>query len=172
MREKLENSILKALQKLIESDIDIIKNKTREECINHKLAQYLEEELRNTNIPFGNVDIEYNKYKENEKGTNGRLIRPDIIAHERKSGNKNNLIVIEAKKDYSLKNDRKKVMDLVDSAEYEYSLGVLISYFPTKDYIKVKFYKGTNNWTERKLNKSSQQDTTPNASSASLGQGR
>ncbi len=154
MREKMKNCILKALQKLIEEDIDIIENATKEECINHKLAQYLEMKLNEENIPYGKVDIEYNKYKEDQKKmTRGRAIRPDVIVHERRSGAKNNLIVIEAKKGYPSKNDRQKVTDLVDSTKYRYSLGALISYLPNKNYIKIKFYNGNDSWDEQKLMK-------------------
>jgi hypothetical protein len=154
--KKMKDCVLKALQKLIEDDIDIIENATKEECINHKFAQHLERNLKEENILFGKVDIEYNKYKEDEKKmTNGRTIRPDVIVHERRSGNKNNLIVIEAKKGYPSKSDRQKVTDLVDSDNYRYSLGALISYFPNKNYIKVKFYNGNNRWDEQTLKKNS-----------------
>jgi hypothetical protein len=156
MREKMKNCILEALQDLIDEDIDIIKNATKEECINHKFAQYLERRLNEAKIPFGKVDIEYNKYKEGEKKmTNGRTIRPDVIVHERRSGNKDNLIVIEAKKGYSSAHDVKKVTDLVDSSKYKYKLGVLVSYLPDKEYIKVKFYNAFDDWLEEKLTKNS-----------------
>ena len=103
-----QGCVLQALMLVIKSDADLIETQPREECVNHKLAQYLENVLYERNL-LGNcsVDIEYNKYKEDEKKTsNGRNIRPDIIAHERRSGNKNNLIVIEAKKGYDVKQDR------------------------------------------------------------------
>ena len=59
------------------------------------------------------VDIEYDKYKEDKKKkSNGQLIRSDVIVHQRKSANRNNLIVIEAKKKYPSKHDRAKVTDL------------------------------------------------------------
>ncbi len=146
---KLQKSVFEALKLLIKNDIEIIKNKTKEECINHKLAQYLENILLNEKIlTVHNVDIEYNKYKKGEKkSADGRNIRPDIIVHERKSGNRNNLIVIEAKKDYESEKDRGKIRNLVQNKEtYSYSLGVAISYLPNKDYIKIKFLTPDNCW--------------------------
>lgn len=154
MGKKLKDSILEALKLLIKNDIGIINNSIKEECINHKFAQYLEEILKRKKILSShNVDIEYDKYKENEKKTSqGQKIRPDIIVHQRKSGNKNNLIVIEAKKNYPSKNDTNKVNDLVNSEKYHYSLGALISYLPNKEYIKVKFKKD-NEWEKFKMSK-------------------
>ena len=151
---ELHESILEALKILIELDKDLIKTQPKEECINHKLAQYLETVLKERNL-LGtcSVDMEYNKYKKDEKkASNGRHIRPDIIAHERKSGNTNNLIVIEAKKDNDRKEDREKVCDLVDSLDYQYAVGAVISYFPHREYLKVKFYAG-GEWTRYLMNK-------------------
>jgi ABC-type branched-subunit amino acid transport system substrate-binding protein len=139
---ELHKCIFQALRMLIEADEDLIRTQPKEECINHKLAQYLETVLKKRNL-LGtcSVDIEYNKYKADAKKiANGRNIRPDIIAHERKSGNASNLIVIEAKKNYDNSGDRQKVKELMDSQDYQYSAGAVISYFPRKPYIKIKFY--------------------------------
>jgi len=147
--------IFEALKMLVQNDGDLIENQPKEECINHKLAQYVEIVLSKRNL-LGNcsVDIEYNKYKEDEKkSSDGRPIRPDIIAHERKSGDKNNLIVIEAKKGYGTKGDRDKVTDLVANVKYNYSVGAVISYLPGKKYIKVKFPKQDGTWKNYLLNK-------------------
>lgn len=138
----LQEAIIQALKKLIETDKDLIETQPKEESINHKLAQYLEAVLREKNL-LGpcSVDMEYNKYREDEKkSSNGRYIRPDIIFHKRRSGNENNLIVIEAKKNYDNRGDREKVMNLVNSRDYQYSVGAVISYFPERKYVKVKFY--------------------------------
>jgi len=135
---ELQQSIIQALKMLIKEDSDLIDTQPKEESINHKLAQYLEVVLKGKNL-LDNccVDIEYNKYKEGEKkSSNGRYIRPDIISHKRRSGNEDNLIVIEAKKMYDTKDDREKVIDLVDSQNYQYSVGAVISYFPKKNISK------------------------------------
>ena len=34
----------------------------------------------------------------------------------------------------------KKVIDLVDSPNYQYSVGAVVSYFPKRKYVKIKFY--------------------------------
>ena len=150
-----QECIVQALKLLVQYDADLIDTQPKEECINHKLAQYLESVLYEKNL-LGNccVDIEYNKYKEDEKKTsNGRNIRPDIIVHERKSGNRNNLIVIEAKKGYDVKQDRDKVVDLVNSEDYQYSVGAVISYFPKRKHLKIKFYTQEGTWKRYLVNK-------------------
>jgi hypothetical protein len=139
---ELQKSIIQALKMLIKVDSDLIETQPKEESINHKLAQYLEAVLDEKNLlGYCCVDIEYNKYKEGEKkGSNGRYIRPDIISHKRRSGNEDNLIVIEAKKNYDSRRDREKVIDLVDNKNYQYSVGAVISYFPKREHVKIKFY--------------------------------
>ncbi len=153
---ELQESVIDALRLLIQYDSELIKNQPREECINHKLVQYLEAVLIKKKIlTKHDVDLEYNKYKENEKKmSNGRYIRPDILVHERRSGNRNNLIAIEAKKGYSSCGDKKKIKNLVENREkFSYAIGVTIAYLPGKDYVKINFLLGTNNWQFYRLNK-------------------
>lgn len=152
---KLQESIVQALVILIKSDNELIKTQLKEECINHKLAQYLEQVLLKKDLLKNlDVDMEYNKYKNDKnKSPNGYNIRPDIIVHERQSGNKNNLIVIEAKKGYDTKADRRKVEDLVNSEGYRYTVGALISYFPMRAHIKIKFLTSGRNWEKYVLDK-------------------
>jgi len=144
---ELQDSIVAALRILVESDNDLIKTQPKEECINHRFARCLERVLSDRGLlDMCDVDIEYDKYMQGEKkGSDGRNIRPDILIHERRSGDKNNLIVIEAKKDYETKNDRNKVIDLVSSNKYRYSVGAVVSYFPRRDYLRIKFFDDT--WT-------------------------
>lgn len=147
--------IFEALMILVNDDGDLIESQTKEECINHKLAQYVEFRLYKRNL-LGNcsVDIEYNKYRADEKKNSyGRPIRPDIIAHERKSGNINNLIVIEAKKGYGTPWDKGKVTDLVANVKYSYSVGAVISYLPGQKHVKIKFFKQDETWENYQLNK-------------------
>jgi hypothetical protein len=153
--DELQESIIEALKLLIQYDTDLIKTQPKEECINHKLANYLELILiKKKLLNKQDVDIEYDKYKENEeKLSRGRNIRPDIIVHERRSGNRNNLIVIEAKKHYDAKKDRDKVTDLVNSRGFSYRLGAVISYFPSRENIKVKFFTQHGTWKRYLLNK-------------------
>lgn len=154
---ELQKLIMKALKLLIENDIELIRNQSREECINHKFAQYLEELLKSRGVLTKlelNVDVEYDKYKEDEKKSScGRNIRPDIIVHKRKSGNKNNLMVIEAKKNYIDEKDRYKIMDLVKNKDFEYSLGAGAAYLPNRNYMKIKFFLPGDTWENYQLNK-------------------
>jgi hypothetical protein len=76
--------------------------KVNERSLTHKYAEYLQEEF-----PEWNVDCEYNRDGHDTKkiisyirkidNENARTVYPDIIIHHR--GTKNNLVVIEAKKD-------------------------------------------------------------------------
>jgi hypothetical protein len=150
---ELQKSIVEALKMLVESDNDLIKTQPKEECINHRFARCLERVLSDKGLlDLCDVDIEYDKYMEGEKKvSDGRNIRPDILIHERRSGDKNNLIVIEAKKGYETEKDRMKVIDLVSSNKYRYSVGAVVSYFPRRDYVRIKFFDG--NWTIYRLDK-------------------
>jgi hypothetical protein len=152
---ELQKAILDALKLLIRNDVDLIESQPKEECINHRLARHLEDVLLEKGLlKKQDVDIEYNKYKEDEKeSSQGCNIRPDILVHRRKSGNKDNLIVIEAKKDYNSKGDRQKVEDLVSSESFSYSVGAMISYFPKREHIKIKFFTSGGAWKIYLLNK-------------------
>jgi hypothetical protein len=152
---ELQKAILDALKLLIRDDIDLIESQPKEECINHRLARHLEcTLLKRGLLKKKDVDIEYNKYKEDEEKTSqGRNIRPDVLVHRRKSGNKDNLIVIEAKKHYDSKGDRQKVEDLVSSERFAYSVGAVISYFPKREHIKIKFFTSGDAWKIYLVNK-------------------
>lgn len=154
---KLQESLIEALKILIKCDIDLIENQPKEECINHRFAQYLEQVLKHENSLRElkiNVDVEYDKYKENEKKSpEGNNIRPDIIAHKRKSGNKNNLIVIEAKKKYNDQKDIRNITNLVNNKKFNYSLGAGVAYLPDKNYMRIRFLLRDNTWENYRLNK-------------------
>lgn len=155
--QEYQEYIIEALKSLIKFDEELIENQPKEECINHRLALYLEEILRKKELSKEqkvNVDVEYDKYKEDKKkSSDGKNIRPDIIVHKRKSGNKNNLIVIEAKKKYIDKKDKTKIRDLVNNEKFKYSLGVGVAYLPDKNYMKIKFLLSNNMWEIYQLNK-------------------
>ena len=155
--KKLQKHILSALKLLIEFDIELIKNQPKEECINHRFAQHLETILKNNRLLEKykiNVDVEYNLYEESKKKSSaGKNIRPDIIAHKRKSGKRNNLLIIEAKKGYINKEDKDKIVYLVNSDKFKYSLGFGVAYLPNKDYMKIKFLLSNNIWEIYRLDK-------------------
>lgn len=125
--------------------------------INHKLAQYVElyTKCLLPELSAIDVDVEYNKYKNDPKKMCGSIpIRPDILVHNRQSGNIENYLAIEAKKHYSTEHDKKKIKYLVDNQEYNYLLGCLVSYQPSKNYFIVQFLQqGSSVWERLKFRK-------------------
>lgn len=108
-------------------------------CINHQLANHLADEL----IPLvGNdrkmfADIEFNREGVNYKAVTSdgeeRIVRPDIIIHNRRSGGeKMNFLVVECKKasqsKEALEDDGKKILALMQDGRYEYSFGLQVVY--------------------------------------------
>ena len=157
MYDYFKEVIIYAAKKLVENDTILIDTKVKEECINHKLALYIEEKIRaEEKIDFSSldVDLEYDKRIEQSKKVDGRPIRPDILVHQRKSGDKNNFVALEAKKDYWSRSDRRKIKKLVCENSFQYLLGCTISYLPEKAYLLIRFFqKKTNNWLEIRYNK-------------------
>jgi len=89
-KKSIKTLIEKALKELIRRDIGLIHRKAREECIDHRLACYLEQFLSEYKCGIEyNVDLEYNKnYNDPKKiiideNKNIKAIRPDIIIHKR-----------------------------------------------------------------------------------------
>ncbi len=142
---------------MCENDLVLIENKLKEECINHKLAVYIE---RNKNdyreLENIDVDLEYNQYEEDPKKMMDQTpIRPDILVHKRGSGNLNNYIAIETKKSYSSQHDKNKVEHLVKSPAFQYSWGCLVSFQPERDYLIVQFLvSDSDTWERYRYNKS------------------
>jgi DNA-directed RNA polymerase specialized sigma54-like protein len=149
--EEIKKIITKALETLYIDDAIIIDRSTKEECINHRLAIALDKALVKTAHKGLNVDVEYNRNftKNNESifdkrsyppktikiGEEVKVIIPDIIIHKRGS-NKDNLLCIEAKKEYtatSEQKDYKKIIGLLN-APYNYSYGCLVEYQPAEEY--------------------------------------
>ncbi len=156
-KKSIKTLIERALKELIRRDVGLIHRKVKEECINHRLACYLEWFLSEYESEYS-VDLEYNKnYKDPKKiiideNKNIKAIRPDIIIHERET-NANNLIVFEIKKNYTDRHDLKKIKGLLRNP-YKYKYGCLISYLPTRKYIKVKLLsEQSKNVEEFRVNK-------------------
>lgn len=96
------------------------------------------------------VDIEFNREGINKKKIIGCkseefVVRPDIIIHNRKSGDqKKNFLIVECKKYEApfaeIEEDRKKVRAFMDNPKYSYYFGLQVIY--KKDEIKgLLFYK-------------------------------
>ncbi|MBT4482481.1 MAG: hypothetical protein HOC71_02245 [Candidatus Latescibacteria bacterium] len=151
MIDQVEDAIKKAFQKLRGRDGDLFEcpveenahydsRKLHEVCINHKLANYLEEylfsEIDNLKEIFI-TDIEFNREGVNFKslqydGQENR-VRPDIIIHNRRSGaEKINFLVVECKKDSATHEEKakdiKKIEAFLTDNRYEYEFGLQAVY--------------------------------------------
>ena len=144
IRQRLEM----ALELFYEKDMPLVNVKAAERALTHKLAEHLQKLF-----PDYDVDCEYNKIKNGDpkkvrmlmkKHTECKqgcdncaagkcVIYPDIIVHHREEG-KDNLLVIEAKTDWSKENacrDGEKLDALTGDADYHYQLGVSFRFCST-----------------------------------------
>jgi len=164
MKHKIRQALAKAFSTLkrddgslfdceIEEEFGYDSRKLHEVCINHKLAIYLEKEIlpiiSDANQKYF-VDIEFNREGINKKKIivrNGEelVVRPDIIIHNRKSGQqKRNFLIVECKKSGAqpseIKDDERKIRAFMENDKYKYSFGLQVVY--GKDGIKgTLFYK-------------------------------
>jgi hypothetical protein len=150
MKDQVREGVLRSFRRLVEDDgylfdCPIEENssydarKLHEVCINHWLANHLQEEIipvLNTGEPLF-VDIEFNREGMNFKNVkiNGedKTVRPDIIIHNRKTGpEKWNFLVVECKKQGAsakeIGEDGEKIRALMESEKYEYSFGLQVIY--------------------------------------------
>jgi hypothetical protein len=135
-----------SLQNIAIFDSDLLERKVREECVNHRLAFYIEAiyEKIVKDDRLHCIDLEYNKNvgpddkKVKDENGNEISIRPDIIVHKRESNN-DNLIAIEAKYESNSKHDILKLSRLLD-APYNYSYSVAINYNPGKNYFSLRLF--------------------------------
>jgi hypothetical protein len=154
MKYQLIEAIKRALAKLKDWDGELFDchldqedtcdaRKLHEVCINHKLANYLEAEilplLRSSNCKYF-VDIEFNREGSNEKSVSinniEKRVRPDIIIHNRKSGEqKDNLLIVECKKkgapNPEIIADNNKIQGLMTDSRYLYKFGLQVIYAGT-----------------------------------------
>lgn len=89
------------------------------------------------------VDVEYNKYENNIKRLDGKIIRPDIIVHKRRT-NKNNFAWIEVKKlgdDVAIEEDRDRLRKVTDlNGVFHYQYGVLIIIGKNLETCKIEYH--------------------------------
>ncbi len=144
--ETLLEVIKKALNTFFEKDSFLIKNDTHEQAISHKIAFYLENELKNF-LEENNysIDTEYNRYWEDPKRSkelDNNLIKPDIIIHKRWENNEDsNLIIFEIKKWELNENDIKKLKEMTkNSWEFKYQYWIWL-YNLIENQYKIDIYQ-------------------------------
>ena len=157
--ENLKNDIRCCFDKLLKMDGSLFEcevvdcspydeRKLHEVCINHRLAKYFDEVILN-NIGEDEffVDIEFNREGGDDKTieSDGKYhrVRPDIIIHNRLSGqNKKNFLIVECKKKgagkQQLKDDIEKIEKLMIDEKYQYNYGLQVIY--SKDSVYGKFF--------------------------------
>lgn len=145
MNDIIKEWIETSLRDLFTSnDLELINRELKEECINHRLAFYLE---KNKPPQYSHyyIDLEYNKNAAYEKSIdiNGitKFIRPDILVHKRTDDIHDNLIAFECKKRYLNANDKEKLISLLGNG-YNYQVCLGVSYQPLKEYFLI--YKQNN----------------------------
>ena len=151
MKNQMKNAVRRSFARLlredgtlfecpIEKDSPYDARKLHEVCVNHRLANHLQDEV----LPLLGreekmfVDIEFNReggsYKNVGIYGKDRIVRPDIIIHNRISGpQKNNFLVVECKKregtsPAEIDEDRLKISALMEDQRYEYSFGLQVIY--------------------------------------------
>lgn len=161
--ENVKNWIVASLQRLIQKDGDLLKpdstptlyilegekdlgRELHETTINHRLACHLEYLMEEYEICGYHVDIEYNRYINNQKKVYSSeagdkiVVRPDIIVHKRtrlEGEDEPHFLVVEAKKHGLLPKDCNHVKDIMLDGAYRYKYGLLISYFHIAKTIEV-----------------------------------
>ena len=150
VKEQVRDSVLRSFRRLMEEDGDLFDcpieehspndaRKLHEVCVNHRLANHLEKEiiqvLRFEETIF--VDIEFNRegvdFKKVRIKGEDKIVRPDIILHNRKKGTeKLNFLVVECKKQGApreeIEKDSQKIRALMEDNRYKYLFGLQVVY--------------------------------------------
>jgi hypothetical protein len=139
--------IWKALERFYENDSDLLKGKNvKEECINFRIALYLLDEILiskneellqiREKLKTGEIkiDLEYDKYLDNEKIIKEKSSRPDILIHKR-GCLEFNFALIELKKGYRSSGDTRKCKGAKANPFY-YNNAFIIDCIATPNKIK------------------------------------
>jgi len=118
---KVANKVIIALQRLFESDAELLIRDLHEQTITGNLACHLRR-----CFPKWHVDCEYNRDGHEIKKTDGKMGKPDIIVHRR--GKPKNLLVIEVKKSNSQVHDEEDIQKLRDYCDgsLRYKVGLFL----------------------------------------------
>ena len=150
MKDQVRDGVLRSFERLAKEDCYLFEcpieehsqydaRKLHEVCVNHRLANHLEDELRpiwgDRDKMF--VDIEFNRegidFKNVRIAGQDKKVRPDIIIHNRQTGaDKFNFLVVECKKNGASKRqieeDQQKIIALMDDDKYAYCFGLQVVY--------------------------------------------
>ena len=147
--EKLINDILDCFDLLVNQDGNLFEcpleidapydeHKLHEVCINHRLAVHFENLICPKLLHEKYyVDIEFNReginFKELDYKGQDDTVRPDIIIHNRRSGeNKKNFLVVECKKEdapeQKKNDDFRKLEAFITDKKYEYKFSLQVIY--------------------------------------------
>jgi hypothetical protein len=143
------NYVEAAVETLFEKDKPLLVNDSNERSITHRLAIYLEQEIKDLE-PNYVVDVEYNRVTETngptdsikkrvsyheltascrgrkieDDDTDAQTVFPDVIVHKRNSSD-HNLVVIEVKKTSSTESgdcDKEKIVRFRKDLGYKYGI--------------------------------------------------
>ena len=156
---------VKAVQCFVVNEKFLLKNNLNERTMTHKLAEYLQKEYCEYH-----VDCEYNRMPDKSSesyikkslpidtkkkkiswdDTTGATVFPDIIIHKRGT-NKNNFIVIEAKKKVNISS---RDMDFIKLRAFTSPLGLRYKYgvyieFDEQGELYMKFFEGGKEYGEK-----------------------
>jgi hypothetical protein len=124
VQERLKDIVRESIEDLLDKDLDLIAIGGHEQAIFHRLAVYLE---RRT--PELHVDCEYNRREADCKYMgDDKLIRPDVLVHERIS-QRFNALAVEGKANANpdTPSDMRKLCALTQQqGSFDYRLGVFI----------------------------------------------
>jgi len=122
----LKRIVEETLDQFIQDEEYLLKKNLNERTISHKFAEYLQRKFAGWN-----VDVEYNKNKDDIKKIKHiddiKRVFPDIIIHKR--GSRDNLLIIEIKKNASEKVKEKEI-DRINKfkSQIDYSYGLFINF--------------------------------------------
>jgi hypothetical protein len=139
----MKDILIKSIQELYKTHLFLLESNVKEESINFHFANILWKNYSKiTTNKREIIDVEYDRYEQDEKTLENRHIRPDILIHERGNDNSNKL-AIEIKKKYSSKVDKEKMKEILRPPFcYKYSACIALNIKYRKPYIIV--YSQTN----------------------------
>ena len=146
--EDIKKLVNASLEKFYKNDRDLIEidnegDMISEQCMVFHIGSYMKNKMNTlAKFQWADLDCEYNRNMDDPKMMcSGRRIIPDLVIHRRRS-NRNNLLVIEFKKENAescdKKKDRNKLMYLTNQAkEYKYNFGLFIELDSHEVYVEV-----------------------------------